>query len=90
MRYVGERWLDNDSANLQPRIPAHTVVDMRIGGKLQQFFWSVSVLNVFNELYFDYGIASLATIGRYSAYPQPGRTVMVRLGVELEAPGAPQ
>jgi iron complex outermembrane receptor protein len=32
-------------------------------------------------MYFDYGIASTTTIGRYNAYPQPGRTVMARFGL---------
>ncbi len=84
LRYAGERRLDNDSANVQPLIPAHTVVDMRIGGKVKNAYWSFTVQNLFNELYYDYGIASLATIGRYNAYPQPGRTFMFRLGAALE------
>lgn len=80
VRYAGPRRLDNDSANVQPLIPAHTLVDMRIGGEVKNAFWSVAVENIFNEMYFDYGIASTTTIGRYNAYPQPGRTVMARLG----------
>lgn len=83
VRYTGERRLDNDSANVQPLIPAHTLVDMRIGGELKNAFWSVSVQNIFNTFYWDYGIASTTTIGRYNAYPQPGRTFMVRLGFLL-------
>ena len=83
VRYIGPRRLDNDSANVQPLIPAHTVVDMRIGGEVKSMFWSFAVQNVFNELFYDYGIASLATIGRFNAYPQPGRTFMARLGFTL-------
>jgi iron complex outermembrane receptor protein len=83
VRYAGKRRLDNDSANVQPLIPAHTVVDMRIGGEMKNVFWSFSVQNVFDALFYDYGIASLATIGRFNAYPQPGRTFMARLGFNL-------
>jgi iron complex outermembrane receptor protein len=83
VRYIGQRRLDNDSANVQPLIPAHTVVDMRIGGEMKNLFWSFSVQNVFDALFYDYGIASLATIGRFNAYPQPGRTFMARLGFNL-------
>jgi len=83
VRYIGPRRLDNDSANVQPLIPAHTVVDMRIGGEMKNLFWSFSVQNVFDALFYDYGIASLATIGRFNAYPQPGRTFMARLGFNL-------
>jgi iron complex outermembrane receptor protein len=80
IRYAGERRLDNDSANVQPMIPANTLVDMRIGGAYKNATWSIAVENIFNQLYFDYGIASATTLGRYNAYPQPGRTVMARLG----------
>ncbi|WGS20499.1 MULTISPECIES: hypothetical protein [unclassified Bradyrhizobium] len=31
-------------------------------------------------LYYDYAIASSFTAGRFSAYPLPGRTYMVRAG----------
>ena len=84
LRYAGERRLDNDSANVQPMIPAHTVVDMRIGGQVKNVTWSFAVQNVFNAMYYDYGIASTFTLGRYNAYPQPGRTFMARLGVALD------
>ena len=83
VRYAGQRRLDNDSTNAQPLIPAHTLVDMRIGGEYKNAFWSLSVQNLFNDMYFDYGIASTATLGRYNAYPQPGRTVMARVGFNL-------
>lgn len=83
VRYAGPRRLDNDSLNVQPLIPAHAVVDMRIGGEVKNAFWSFTVQNLFNDLYFDYGIASTTTIGRYNAYPQPGRTFMARLGFTL-------
>ncbi len=90
LHYAGERRLDNDSANVQPLIPAHTVVDMRIGGQIpvadhvKNAFWSFTVQNLFNDMYYDYGIASTSTIGRFNAYPQPGRTFMLRAGFEIE------
>ena len=34
VRYVGERRMDNDQANFQPLIPAHTTVDLRLGGEM--------------------------------------------------------
>jgi iron complex outermembrane receptor protein len=80
-RYVGERRFDNDAANFQPLIPAHTVVDARIGGEFDRFFYSIAIQNVFNVLYFDYGIASAFTFGTYNAYPMPGRSVMARGGM---------
>ena len=58
VRYVGQRRMDNDQTNLQPLIPAHTMVDVRIGGEIEKFFWSFAVLNLFDVDYFDYAIAS--------------------------------
>jgi iron complex outermembrane recepter protein len=80
LRWVGERRMDNDQANFQPLIPAHTTADIRIGGEVKNFFWSASVQNLFNVAYFDYAVASSATFGRYNAYPLPGRTFMVKAG----------
>ena len=94
VHYTGKRRLDNDNANVQPLIPAHAVVDMRIGGDIpfaghanasgRKGFWSFTVQNLFNDMYYDYGVASSTVIGRYNAYPQPGRTFMFRAGIDLE------
>jgi iron complex outermembrane recepter protein len=82
VRYVGDRHMDNDQRNFQPLIPATTLVDVRLGGEIDQFFWAVSVENLFDEMYFDYSVASATTFGRYNAYPQPGRTFLVRAGMK--------
>jgi iron complex outermembrane receptor protein len=86
-RFVGNRRMDNDSANLQALIPANTLVDIRIGGTIEKFFWAFSVQNLFDVRYFDYAISrldfitGLPAVGFYSAYPLPGRTFMVKMGV---------
>jgi iron complex outermembrane receptor protein len=82
-RMFSSRRMDNDQANFQPKIPGVTVVDVRLGGEKDKFFWSVSVQNVFNVLYFDYAIASAFTFGTYNAYPLPGRTYLARAGVKF-------
>jgi iron complex outermembrane receptor protein len=80
VRWVGDRRMDNDQPNVQPQIPAHTTVDVRLGGEVKNFFWSFTVQNLFNVSYFDYAVASSATLGRYSAYPLAGRTFMAKAG----------
>ncbi|MGH6683205.1 MAG: TonB-dependent receptor domain-containing protein, partial [Pseudolabrys sp.] len=80
VRYVGERRMDNDQANFQPLIPAHTTADVRLGGEYKNLFWSASIQNLFNVMYFDYAVASSATFDRYNAYPLAGRTYMVKAG----------
>ena len=80
VRYWSSRRMDNDQPNLQPLIPASATVDFKLSGEYQHFFWSLSVNNVFNVLYYDYAIASAFTPGAFSAYPLPGRTYMVKAG----------
>lgn len=80
VRYVGDRRMDNDQANFQPLIPSYTTLDVRLGGEIDQFFWSAGVANLFDEKYFDYSVASASTFGAYNAYPQPGRTYMIKAG----------
>ena len=57
-QFFGPRRMDNDQLNIQPLIPANATVDAKIGGEFDRYFWSVSVLNLFNVQYFDYAIAS--------------------------------
>ena len=80
VRAWSSRRMDNDQFNTQSLIPANATVDFKLSGEYQRFFWSLSVNNVLNALYYDYAIASAFTDGRFSAYPLPGRTYMVKAG----------
>jgi iron complex outermembrane receptor protein len=80
IRYWSERRMDNDQPNNQPLIPTNATVDFKLSGEYDRFFWSLSVNNLFNVLYYDYAIASAFTAGAFSAYPLPGRTYMVKAG----------
>jgi iron complex outermembrane receptor protein len=80
MRTWSSRRMDNDQPNTQSLIPANATVDFKLSGEYEHFFWSLSVNNALNALYYDYAIASAFTDGRFSAYPLPGRTYMVKAG----------
>jgi iron complex outermembrane receptor protein len=80
VRYIGDRRMDNDQPNFQPLIPSYTTVDASVGGQIDQFFWSASVANLFDVDYFDYAVAHETILNRYSAYPMPGRTYMIKAG----------
>ena len=87
VRYIGDRRMDNDQHNIQPLIPYHTVVDVGLSGEIDRFYWSFKVQNLFNVYYFDYAVASpfpegfLSKLGRYNAYPQPGRAFLLKAGM---------
>ena len=80
VRYWSSRRMDNDQPNTQSPIPANATVDFKLSGEYRHFFWSASINNAFNALYYDYAIASAFTEGRFSAYPLPGRTYLVKAG----------
>nr|WP_246820277.1 TonB-dependent receptor [Bradyrhizobium iriomotense] len=79
-RFWSERRMDNDQAGTQKPIPANGTIDLKLGGQYERYFWSLSVNNVLNALYYDYAIASTFTDGRFSAYPLPGRTYLLKAG----------
>ena len=58
VRAWSERFMDNDQANTQRRIPASATVDFKLSGEYGHFFWSLSANNLLNALYYDYAIAS--------------------------------
>jgi iron complex outermembrane receptor protein len=93
-RYFGPRRMDNDQQNMQPLIAGQATMDAKLGGQYKQFFWSASVLNVFDRHFFDYAVASggiaagpffptgaAPTIGAFSAYPLAGRIFLAQAGV---------
>ena len=72
--------MDNDQPNTQPVIPANATVDFKLSGAYDRYFWSLSVNNLLNVLYYDDAIASAFTQGAFRAYPLPGRTFLLRAG----------
>lgn len=83
-RFWSERRMDNDQPNVQPTIPGNATVDLKLGGEYQNLFWSFTVQNVLDADYFDYAVASATIPGYFTGYPQPGRTFLGRLGINLQ------
>lgn len=79
-RFWSERRMDNDQAGTQKLIPSNGTIDVKLSGQFERYFWSLSVNNVLNALYYDYAVASTFTDGRFSAYPLPGRTYLLKAG----------
>ncbi|MBI5320431.1 TonB-dependent receptor [Bradyrhizobium sp.] len=81
VRGWGARNMDNDQNNTQRKIGADATVDLKLSGAVDHFFWSFAVNNALDALYYDYAIASSFTPGRFSAYPLPGRSYLLKAGV---------
>lgn len=72
--YTGEQYFDNDeSNNFGQKMPAYTVVDLRLSHSIDDWTFSVAVNNLFDKDYFSYAVRSLSAPGVYNAYPQPER-----------------
>ncbi|PJG56723.1 TonB-dependent receptor [Bradyrhizobium forestalis] len=82
-RFWSERRMDNDQAGTQKPIPANGTIDLKLSGQYERYFWSLSVNNLLNALYYDYAIASTFTDGRFSAYPLPGRSYLLKAGAKF-------
>ena len=57
-------------------------------GRIDKFFWSFAVQNLFDRKYFDYGLdASYSFLGTtyniFNLYPLPGRTFMLKAGMKF-------
>jgi len=83
VRAWSKRRMDNDQRNFQPEIPANATVDLKLSGTYDRYFWSASLNNAFNALYYDYAIASASTFGTFNAYPLPGRSYLLKIGANF-------
>jgi iron complex outermembrane recepter protein len=83
LRFFSQRYLDGDeiNANALYFVPSTKLVDLKVGGKVDHFFWSAAVQNLFDRQYYDYGLDTGSTMFPFNSfYPQPGRTYLVKAG----------
>ena len=75
--YIDNRYFDNDQGNtFTKRIPSYKTVDAKLGHTHDDYRFTASVNNIFNEKAIDYGVSSNSSPGVYNAYPLPERTLL--------------
>jgi len=75
--YVGEQVFDADETNtFGRRMPAYTVVDLKLTYENRGWLLGAGVKNLFDEKYFSYGVYDSFT-PTYFAYPAPERSFFV-------------
>jgi len=74
--YVGEQVFDADETNTFRRMPAYTVVDLKLTYENRGWLLGAGVKNLFAEQYFSYGVYDSFT-PTYFAYPAPERSFFV-------------
>jgi iron complex outermembrane receptor protein len=72
--YVGSQYYDNDVANnFGRKMPAYTVVDLKLAQGWERWTFTAAVNNLFDEFYYSYAVRSLFT-NNFNAYPNLPRT----------------
>ena len=83
-RHVSSQFMENDEGNtLGVKIPAYSVVDLRLDFLQGPLTLTAAVDNLFDERYYNYAVRSQFVPDRYNAYPLPERTFWVSLQVRL-------
>jgi len=84
LAYVGEQFMDNDEGNtLGVKIPAYTVLDLKLIHGRGPWRLAAAVNNVTNERYHNYAVRSQFVPDRYNAYPLPERNFTLTLEYAL-------
>jgi len=76
--YVGQRYFINDQANVFSRLNGYVTVDTNFSYQYKALKATLSVNNIFNEMYSDYGVYSV-TAGEKGYYPACGRNFNIKL-----------
>ena len=75
--------MESDDENFQhTKIPNYIKFDNSINYKKNNFFASFLINNILNVDYHNYAVASSSTNGTYNAYPEPGREIIINLGLK--------
>ncbi len=82
LNWWDRRYLENDERNIFEKIPSATVADVKVAGQLNSkkygvTNWSAKINNVFDESYYNYGIASATAANVFNTFPMPGRTFLL-------------
>lgn len=76
VRHTGEQRYDGDELNaFNRKMPAYTVVDLKLAYQQGDWRLAAGVINVFNRHYFSYGL--FTGFPSYAALPAPERAVFV-------------
>jgi iron complex outermembrane receptor protein len=89
--YVGEQFMDNDEGNtLGVKIPAYTVIDLKLIHQRGPWRATAAVNNLTNEKYYNYAVRSQfrpapdRAPDRYNAYPLPERNFTITVEYALK------
>jgi iron complex outermembrane receptor protein len=76
--------MENDEGNtLGVKIPAYSVVDLRLDLLEGRWTLTAAVNNLFDEQYYNYAVRSQFVPDRYNAYPLPERSFWVAVQLRL-------
>lgn len=72
--YVSSQRMENDEPNrFDQKIPAYTLVDLKLMRQVGNWQLAVALKNLFDEDYYTYAVHSPTNVDRFNAYPLLGR-----------------
>ena len=84
IKYQDDMRMESDDENFQDtKISSHFIANLSLNSKFGKYFGNISINNIFNEKYHNYAVASSSTVGTYNAYPEPGREIILSLGMKF-------
>ena len=79
--HVSTQFMDNDEGNtLGTKIPAYTVVDLKLLYRNGPWTIGGAVNNLFGKSYYNYAVRSQFVADRYNVYPLPERNATINVG----------
>ena len=82
--HVGAQYMDNDEGNtLGVKIPAYTVVDLKLLYRRGPWTVGATVNNLFGKSYYNYAVRSQFVADRYNVYPLPERNASLNMAYEF-------
>lgn len=83
--YVSASLFANDLTNtFDKKIPAYQTVDLKLSKEISNLELTLQVNNIFDEKYYNFGINSTTTPGRFNAYPLPERNAYISAAYRFE------
>jgi len=74
--YVGRQRYDNDQANLYRRMPAYSIVDLRLSHAVGDWLLAANLQNALDEKYYSYAVVA-GDYSTFNAYPHGGRSLFL-------------
>lgn len=84
IKYQDDMRMESDDENFQNvKIPSYVIANLSFTSQFNKLFYTLSINNIFDKKFYNYAVSSSNTLGRYNAYPEPGREILFSIGTRF-------